>query len=72
MQRFKYRIRNAAGDFREAWVCEPCKKENGDNILLGKWKLIARHEGNDIRCTICDDLTAEDAETQREATPSSP
>ncbi len=52
MKRYKYQV---TGDENtpEIWVCEVCKKANGERILLGKWKLIDRREQYDVPCALC-------------------
>ncbi|MEW6593330.1 MAG: hypothetical protein AB1413_00505 [Thermodesulfobacteriota bacterium] len=58
MKRYKYHV---TGDPHtpEIWVCEACKKANGERILLGKWKLIDRREHYDVPCALCaENLTA--------------
>jgi len=53
MQRFKYKVVADADKSREVWVCDSCKKENAENILLGRWKLIDKRDDNDQPCPAC-------------------
>ena len=42
MERFQYIVSGASKQEKTIWVCGKCKKDNMDNVLLGKWKLIDR------------------------------
>ena len=52
MKHYKYQVTGADHD-PEIWVCEICKKNNSERILLGKWKLIDRREHLDVPCALC-------------------
>lgn len=48
MKRFKYQMK----DGKELWVCEECKKNQAELILLKSWKLIDRKD-DDSDCEYC-------------------
>lgn len=53
MKVFKYIVVNKAGKPEEIWACSACKKSHGEEILLGKWKLIDMRDSADIPCGLC-------------------
>lgn len=53
MLRYKYFIEDADWADRETWVCENCRKENNEFILLGYWKLIDKRYDAVMPCDRC-------------------
>ena len=54
MQRFKYIMSEDKNSHQETWVCEPCKKEKAEEILLGRWRLIDKCDGPAApTCELC-------------------
>ena len=37
----------------QIWVCDQCRSEHNDLILIGKWRLTDRKEDADIMCAVC-------------------
>lgn len=51
MKQFKYLTEEDGED--GVWVCEICKRQHSEHILLGKWKLIAISAQQVQTCNFC-------------------
>ena len=51
MKIFKYQIDQEHDT--QIWVCNRCKKENWERILLKAWKLIDSDEASSHACELC-------------------
>jgi ribosomal protein L37AE/L43A len=56
MKQFKYLTEDDGEE--GVWVCEACKKQNSERILLGKWKLIAISAQEVKTCKFCSRKTS--------------
>jgi hypothetical protein len=53
VKRFQYLIVDSSGLQQEIWVCEQCRKQNCENILTGRWRLVDKSETADFDCRRC-------------------
>lgn len=51
MKIFKYQIDQLHDT--HIWVCNPCKKDNWEKILLKQWKLIDSDDADRHQCGLC-------------------
>lgn len=63
MKMYQYKVAGAKGQQEEIWVCEECRKANGDLIFDGRWKLIGKEDNAEQVCARCV-VHAEAVETQ--------
>lgn len=56
MKQFKY-LTEEDGE-EGVWVCESCKRQHSELILLGKWKLIAISAQQVKTCKFCSQRTS--------------
>ncbi len=52
MKKFKYEISEGISPDC-IWVCEACKKNNSEKILLKKWRLVSRQNDGVQPCELC-------------------
>lgn len=52
MKKFKYEISEGISP-DSIWVCEACKKNNSEKILLKQWRLVAHRDDETHPCHLC-------------------